>query len=275
MQRHDGRIHNQLRIINLEKNKFGYAPGSVLLELGNTKVLCSVTIQTGVPSFLRGKKTGWLSAEYAMLPSATQVRTHRVMSNGQRNGRSVEISRLIGRSLRTIINLDVLSDRTITIDCDVLQADGGTRTACLSGAYAALKLAQNAWLRSGLIDQLFLRDTLAAVSVGVLDGKCILDPSFKEDSSGEADFNFVIAKSGGIIEVQGGAEIRPVAWELFEQARLLAVDGAQQWFTFFDAQLEDVLPSAKEKKETSSHQSKSSSERVSLFSLKQRQQGSL
>lgn len=275
MKRYDGRTNNQMRILKIEPNKFGYAPGSVFVEVGNTKVLCSVTIQAGVPAFLRGKKTGWLSCEYAMLPSATQVRTQRVSSNGRYNGRSIEISRLIGRSLRAVVDLDVLPDRTITIDCDVLQADGGTRTASISGAYIALIFAQKSWLRSGYIEKPFMRDTIAAISVGILNGECILDPSYKEDSLGQADFNFIIAQAGGIIEIQGGAETKPVPWDLFESARLCALEGANQWFDFFDKQnIHDVQIAANNNKVIHASSSKKvpgKSERVPLFSLQNRQ----
>lgn len=274
MKRDDGRTNYQMRPIKIALNKFGYTAGSVLLEVGNTKVLCAVTMQPGVPAFLRGKKTGWLSAEYDMLPCATQVRTQRTSSGTRFNGRSVEISRLIGRSMRTIINLDQFPDRTITIDCDVLQADGGTRTASISGAYIALMLAQHTWLKSGFIDAPFLIDTLAAVSVGILDGNCILDPSYKEDSTGQADFNFVIAKSGGIIEMQGGAEKHPVSWDLFESARLCAIEGASQWFTVFDEQLQKIQSFSKDYHKADmplSQKIVTQPESIPFFSLKNRQ----
>lgn len=240
MQRHDGRASGELRTIVIHEKAFGYAPGAVLLEVGNTKVLCSVTLQQGVPPFLRGKGTGWLVAEYGMLPTATQERTTRSSSSATYNGRSVEISRLIGRALRAMVNLKALADYTIFVDCDVLQADGGTRTTSITGAYLALMRAQEAWLASRLLKHPFLTDQVAAVSVGVLNNECILDPSYQEDSAGQADFNFVIARSGGIVEVQGGAELAPVKWDLFMQAQELARNGAEQWFALFDQEYEKI-----------------------------------
>jgi len=276
MKRDDGRINNQMRSIKVALNKFGYGAGSVFLEVGNTKLICSVTMNPGVPTFLRGKKTGWLSAEYDMLPCATQIRTLRAVNNGGRyNGRAVEISRLIGRAMRTVVNTDMFPDRTITIDCDVLQADGGTRTAAICGAYLALMVAQNKWLKSQLIEQPFLIDTLAAVSVGIMNGECVLDPSYKEDSAGQADFNFVISKSGGIIEMQGGAEKNPVAWDLFEAARICAIEGANQWFELFDKQLPKMqsdCPTVVESPKVFHADQKQTdhAERAPFFSLKNR-----
>ncbi|MDP3889107.1 MAG: ribonuclease PH [bacterium] len=266
MYRRDGRKSDELRSITVIKNVFGYSAGSVLLEVGNTKVLCTVSMQGGGPHFLRGKKgAAWLSAEYAMLPHATQVRTARASSMFQRNGRSVEISRLIGRALRTVVNLEVFQDQTIMIDCDVLQADGGTRTASITGAYLALYLAQQKWLELGVIEQTFLTDAVSAVSIGVINGTCVLDPSYEEDHECEADFNFVIARSGTIVEIQGGAEKKPIPWDLFEQARVLAIQGAKKWFALFDEHLEDI-----EKIKRQTGQQKDSMEVGSLFSLKNR-----
>jgi len=264
MQRTDGRALSELRTILIHEKAFGYAPGAVLLEIGNTKVLCTVTLQQGVPPFLRGKGSGWLSAEYGMLPTATQDRTTRQASALKYNGRAVEISRLIGRALRSMVNLKLLPDYTILVDCDVLQADGGTRTASISGACIALIRAQEAWLASKLLKKPFLTDLVAAVSVGVVNGVCVVDPSYQEDSCGQADFNFVMARSGGIVEVQGGAETAPIAWDLFAQAQLLAREGAAQWFLLFDKERQKIQV-ATEKKE-----SKTITERVPLFSLHNR-----
>ncbi len=228
--RSHGRSHDSIRTVRVHYNAFGYAPGSVLFSLGNTKVLCSVTLQNSVPPFLKGKKTGWLSAEYAMLPSATKQRVQRSSSSAKPNGRSIEISRLIGRSLRTILNLDEIGERTIIVDCDVLQADGGTRTAAITGAYLALAQAQEQWLASGLIQRSFLIDAVAAISVGMLDNTPLLDIDFAEDSMIDSDFNFVLTASGKIIEIQGTAEQKPLAWDHFEQIKKLAVSGVQQLF---------------------------------------------
>lgn len=285
IQRNDGRKLHDLRAITIRDNVYGYAPGAVLLEVGNTKVLCSVTLQHGVPSFLRGKNTGWLSAEYGMLPTATQERTARATPGTKCNGRSIEISRLIGRALRTMIDLSAIPDYTIFVDCDVLQADGGTRTASINGACLALMRAQEAWLASKLIRVPLVIDCVAAVSVGVLDGACVLDPSYQEDSTGQADFNFVIAKSGGIVEVQGGAELAPVQWDLFQEAQQIAKAGVEQWFNIFDQETEEMhltsqirVPSDKalsrvaitSKDIKPSEGSKKDTEKVPLFSLRNR-----
>ena len=183
LMRADNRAHNQLRPISLRHNEFGYAPGSVLFALGNTKVLCSVNMQPNVPPFLKGSKSGWLTAEYAMLPAATQLRTNRESSSFKRNGRSVEISRLIGRSLRNIVDLSKIGERTIIIDCDVLQADGSTRTACITAANYALHAAQAHWLERKVIDQPIITNRIAAVSVGINQDDALLDLDYTEDSS--------------------------------------------------------------------------------------------
>lgn len=205
-QRRDGRSLSQMRDIRITYNIFEYAAGSVLFELGKTKILCSVTLQQGVPHFLKGKKVGWLTAEYAMLPAATTIRSVRESEQGRKNGRCVEISRLIGRSLRTIVDLDVIGERTIIIDCDVLQADGGTRTACITAAGLALEQAQQKWIAARLVETPILRDSVAAISLGLLNGHVMVDLNFEEDSSVDADFNVVITQSGEFVEVQGTAE---------------------------------------------------------------------
>ncbi len=230
INRSNKRKFDLIRNVKISFNSFGYATGSVLFELGNTKVLCAVSIQQGVPPFLRGSGTGWLTAEYAMLPTATANRIQRDSSSVKKNGRAVEISRLIGRSLRSITQLDSFGERTIVVDCDVLQADGGTRTACLTGAYLALHKAVDYWIASRELSKNILTDALAAISVGLLDGQPILDLDFSEDSNVDADFNFVLTKSGKIIEMQGGAEKCAVSWEDFETMRTLAKSGVEQLF---------------------------------------------
>src|ERR1700733_6301212 len=185
------REYNELRPLKVAYDIYSYTPGSVLFEMGNTKILCSVTLQNSVPHFLRGKRRGWLTAEYALLPASTPIRTVREVSANKRNGRTIEISRLIGRSLRSVADLAVLGESTIFIDCDVLQADGGTRTACITGAYLALKAAVVRWLEKGIIHQSLLKDELGAVSVGIADDLTLLDLDFIEDSTTFADFNFV------------------------------------------------------------------------------------
>ena len=230
-KRTDGRLSNQLRPIKVTYDIFEYAAGSVLYEIGKTKVLCAVTMQEGVPPFLRSKKTGWLTAEYAMLPTATPLRTVRESSSGKRNGRTVEISRMIGRVLRSIIQLDRLGEKTIFIDCDVQQADGGTRTACITGACLALKQASDRWYSEGIISEKILTDEVAAISVGIMNGEALLDVDFSEDSTLDADFNIVLTRSGKLVEIQGAAEKSHLSWEQFESLRSLAEQGINEIFT--------------------------------------------
>jgi ribonuclease PH len=227
IKRHDGRGAADVRPVTCILNPFGYADGSVLLKLGKTQVYCAVTLQQGVPPFLRGQGIGWLTAEYSLLPTSTQVRKPRDGNTMRLNGRSVEISRLIGRVLRSVVNVNALGERTITIDCDVLQADGGTRTACITAAYIALRRATQQWMANGFLKHSILTDELAAISVGIRDNDVLLDVDYQEDNSVDADFNFVLTRSGSIIEVQGTAEKKPISWELFERARLLAQQGVE------------------------------------------------
>ena len=236
IQRNGGRAYGHLRPLKASFDVFGYTAGSILFELGNTKVLCSVTMQPGVPPFLKGTGTGWLTAEYAMLPTATTVRTQRESTTMKKNGRSVEISRLISRALRSVIALDKIGERTITIDCDVLQADGGTRTACITGAYFALEHAVTYWVATKQLPVAVLKDAIVAVSAGVYQGVALLDPDFAEDSEIDSDFNFVITRSEAIIEVQGTAEKQPVTWDQFEQLKNLALAGARDLFAYFEKQ---------------------------------------
>lgn len=259
-KRLDGRLHDQLRDVTLTVNAFGYAPGNLLFQIGQTKVLCSVTMQTGVPPFLKGKKTGWLTAEYAMIPTATKQRTDRPSNAIKQQGRSVEISRLIARVLRSVVDLSVLGERTITVDCDVLQADGGTRSAAITGGCVALQLAQQYWLRGGLIERPFLKDSVAAVSVGMMHKDALLDLNAIEDNGIDNDFNFVISKSGAIVEIQGSAEKMLLSWEDFELMKNLAIKNIEYLFTYIDG-----LNLCTEKKER----------KVPLFSLQNRLNNSL
>jgi len=231
------RSHDQLRPLRVTYDIYKYASGSTLFELGNTKIICSVTLQQGVPHFLRGKKMGWLTAEYALLPAATPIRTVREVTANKRSGRTIEISRLIGRSLRAVTRLDVLGEQTIFLDCDVLQADGGTRTGCITAAFLALRAAQAKWLHEGLISQEILCDELAAVSVGINADIPILDLDFMEDSGTEADFNFVLTRSEKIVELQGSAEKFPLSWDQYESMKLLAQKGVSELFEFYDKNL--------------------------------------
>ena len=228
--RRDGRLATQLRPVIVQQNAFGYAAASVFLSIGNTKVLCAVTLQNGVPPFLRGRGTGWLNAEYAMLPTSTQDRSTREISNMMRSGRSSEISRFISRALRAEVDVRLLGERTIMVDCDVLQADGGTRTACITAASMALELAQNSWLSSKQISTPFLLDTVGAISVGVLDGQILLDPDYHEDKMLDADFNVVLTQSGNIVELQGGAEKATISWPLFDEVVTCARNGIVELF---------------------------------------------
>ncbi len=223
-----------IRTVSIAYDFFGYADASALFELGDTKILCSVTLQPGVPPFLRGKNEGWLTAEYAMLPCSGNRRHKRDGTNGSKNGRSVEISRLIGRSLRSVCNLAELGERTIIIDCDVLQADGGTRVASITAASLVLQLAQSRWIAAGLISKVILTEQIAAISVGLVDGAVMLDPNYSDDCRADADFNFVMTRSGLVIEVQGTAEKRPLDWKTFDQLKEVAQQGIASLFAQAD-----------------------------------------
>jgi len=225
---------NFLRTIKIEYDPFGYADSSILFEQGKTKVLVSVTLQDGVPPFLRGRKTGWLTAEYNMLPCATHKRTKRESSQIHKNSRSVEISRLIGRSLRSIVNLSQIGEKTIIIDCDVLQADGSTRVASITAASLALKLAVKRWINSEIIEENILNEEIAAISVGIVNGEFIVDLSYIQDSNADADFNFILTKSEQLIEVQGTAEKSPILWENFEKLKNLAISETKKLFQICD-----------------------------------------
>ncbi|RTL06001.1 ribonuclease PH [Candidatus Dependentiae bacterium] len=226
-----------MRPMNMVYDFITSVPGTVLVNIGNTKVLCTVALQKGVPLFLRNTGNGWLTAEYAMLPNATEQRTVRDTNSMQRNGRSIEISRLIGRALRTVVDLDGIGERTMYVDCDVLQADGGTRTAAITGASIALELAQNAWLEKGLIKKPILKERIAAVSVGLINDEFVLDPDYAQDCLLTADFNIIMTASGKLIELHGGAEKSPISWEQLEQLRNLAVKGVTSCFALMDKDL--------------------------------------
>lgn len=227
----DGRAANIIRQITITPNFSDYAIGSVLIELGKTRVLCAVSLSPSVPPFLKNKKTGWLTAEYAMLPVATHTRMQRESTSSTRQSRAIEISRLIGRVFRSIVDLAVIGEQTLIIDCDVLQADGGTRTAAITGASYALNMAQTKMLHAGLINKPFIKTQIAAISTGILDEHFILDLDYSEDSKAALDFNFVLTQTGELIEIQGTAEQEPVSWDKFEQLRLLAQVGITQIFT--------------------------------------------
>ena len=208
-ERLHGRAAGALRPVRIERGYARHAEGSALIEFGDTRVLCTVSVEERVPAFLKGKGQGWLTAEYGMLPRATSTRTEREASRGRQGGRTLEIQRLIGRSLRAVVDLARLGERTLQIDCDVLQADGGTRTASITGAFVAAYDALR-WLHERqLIAELPLRDFVAAVSVGVHGGRVLVDLDYAEDSTCETDMNVVMTGSGGFVEVQGTAEGAP------------------------------------------------------------------
>lgn len=229
MERIDGRRPDQLRPVELTLNAQGYAEGSVLIKQGNTHVLCNASVEPGVPSWLKGRGQGWVTAEYALLPRATHTRTRRERNGA--GGRTQEIQRLIGRSLRAGINLQLLGERTITVDCDVLQADGGTRTAAITGAYVALVQAIQFLRKKGTLKTSPLTSQIAAVSVGIVKGQVLLDLSYAEDSSAEVDCNIVQTDSGAYIEIQGTAEGQPFDRAQLDQLLALGDQGIRSLLT--------------------------------------------
>ncbi len=224
-KRFDGRAPEELRPISFALNYTRYAEGSVLVSFGETRVLCNASVEESVPPFLRGKERGWVTAEYAMLPRATHSRSPRESVRGKVGGRTHEIQRLIGRSLRAVVDLEALGERSIQIDCDVLQADGGTRTASITGAYVALCLAVRKLQAEGLIAGEPIVGSVAAVSVGIVKGIPLLDLDYGEDSTADVDMNLVITGDGRFVEVQGTAEDEPFTTAAMDAMRELALDG--------------------------------------------------
>ena len=214
----EGRAADALRAVRITRQYTRYAEGSVLVEFGHTRVLCTASVEERVPSFLKGKGQGWLTAEYGMLPRATHTRSDREAARGKQSGRTQEIQRLIGRSMRSVFDLGALGERTVTLDCDVLQADGGTRTASITGAFVAAHDAVASLLARGAIAKSPVRDFVAAVSAGLKNGVPLLDLDYDEDSSCDTDMNVVMTGSGGIVEIQGTAEGDP-----FSRAQLDAL----------------------------------------------------
>jgi ribonuclease PH len=204
VKRSDGREPEALRPVKITRNYLKHAEGSVLIEIGDTKVICSASVEERVPQFLRNSGRGWVTAEYSMLPRSTNTRTPRDRGGG--NGRAFEIQRLIGRSLRSVTDLAAFGERTIWIDCDVIQADGGTRTASITGAYVALADAFRKMVKDGLIEKVPIRDSVAAISVGKVDGRVLLDLNYEEDSKAEVDMNVVMTGNGKFVEIQGTGE---------------------------------------------------------------------
>jgi len=217
--RPSGRSVDQMRAIHFTPDFTRHAEGSVLVEFGETRVLATASVESKVPHFLKGKSEGWITAEYGMLPRSTHTRNAREAARGKQSGRTMEIQRLIGRSLRAVIDRKALGERTITVDCDVLQADGGTRTAAITGGYVALALAMNRLVDRGDLAETPIHGQVAAVSVGIFDGNAVLDLDYAEDSEAETDMNVVMNEAGGLIEIQGTAEGH--AFQRSELERLL------------------------------------------------------
>ena len=241
-QRSQGRAPNALRPLRITRGYTCHAEGSVLIEFGQTKVLCTASVEERVPPHKKGSGEGWVTAEYGMLPRATHTRSSREAAKGKQTGRTQEIQRLIGRSLRAVFDLAALGERTITLDCDVLQADGGTRTAAITGAFVAAQDAVNILLASGALKANPIRDQVAAVSVGIVEGTPLLDLEYTEDSACDTDMNVVMTGAGGFVEVQGTAEGATFSREEMSQLLQLATDGIATLVQAQQAALAAQLP---------------------------------
>ncbi len=230
IKRADGRRWDEPRPVNITVGYQRLAEGSALIEMGGTRVLCAASLDERVPAFLRGQGRGWVTAEYSMLPRATNTRTSRERDSGRISGRSQEIQRLIGRSLRAVTDMDALGERTVQIDCDVIEADGGTRTAAITGAYVALHQAMTLLVRQRALRRVPLVEPVAAVSVGILQEQLRLDLCYAEDFDADVDFNVVMTASGGLVELQGATEARPFARPMVERVLSLAARGLEPLF---------------------------------------------
>jgi len=228
MTRQNGRRPDELRDVRIHKNYIKYAEGSCLIEFGNTKVITTATVEESVPPFLRGKGSGWVTAEYGMIPRSCKQRVQRESSRGKPNGRTQEIQRLIGRSMRTVVNMVKLGERTVWLDCDVIQADGGTRCASITGSFVSLVLALEKLVKDKAIEEIPLSDHVAAISVGMLKGHPVLDLDYEEDSTAEVDMNFVMTGKGKFIEIQGTAEKEPFGKEELNSLMALASHGIKE-----------------------------------------------
>ncbi len=228
MEREGNRKNNELREIKIIPHFLEHPAGSCLISFGKTKVICSANIEEKIPPFLQGSGEGWITAEYGMLPGSTHTRSQREAVKGKQSGRTVEIQRLIGRSLRAVVNRKMLGERTILIDCDVIQADGGTRTASITGSFVALSLAINKLLKEGAIKHNPIRENVAAISVGIVKGEILLDLDYSEDSSAEVDLNLVATENGNIIEIQGTAEKHSFPRTKLDAMTDLALEGIKQ-----------------------------------------------
>jgi len=242
--RPSGRSHDEMRAIRITRGFTRHAEGSVLVEFGDTRVLVTASVEDGVPSFMRGKGEGWVTAEYGMLPRATHTRSAREAARGKQSGRTLEIQRLIGRSLRAAVDQRALGERTVTLDCDVLQADGGTRTAAITGAYVALADAMDALVRRRAIARSPLHGQVAAVSVGIVGGIAVVDLDYAEDSGAETDMNVVMNNGGAFIEIQGTAEGHAFRRHELDRLLDLAAVACQQLFAAQLAALQDPRPGA-------------------------------
>ena len=230
MKRVDGRAYDELRQIKIIPGYQSFAEGSALIKLGKTHVLCSVSVEERVPPFLKGSGTGWITAEYAMLPRATVTRSQRDSSVGHVTGRNQEIQRLIGRSLRAVVDLSALGERSLIVDCDVIQADGGTRTAAITGAYVALRQAMQTLVNMGVISSIPLKSAVAATSVGIVNSYMMLDLCYDEDCHAAVDFNVVMTSKGEFVEIQGTAEGKPFPKQSVDDLLALAEKGIKQLF---------------------------------------------
>ena len=240
MKRADGRAWDELRPVKIIPKYLSFAEGSALIELGKTRVLCSASLEERVPAFLRGGGSGWITAEYSMLPRATVTRSPRDSVLGRVDGRNQEIQRLIGRSLRAVADLTALGERTIIVDCDVLQADGGTRTAAITGSYVALYQAMQTLANMGILSSIPLKSAVAATSVGLVHDYRLLDLCYDEDYKAEVDFNVVMTSQGEFVEVQGAAEGKPFSKETIDSLLSLAEKGIRELLQIQQAVLEEI-----------------------------------
>ena len=241
MSRHDGRGPGVLREVGIERDFVSTASGSALMSMGGTRVICTASVDEKVPKWMQGKGRGWVTAEYGMLPASTGDRKQRDVSKGRPDGRTVEIQRLIGRALRGVVDFEKLGERTVWIDCDVLEADGGTRCAAITGGYVALELALHGLIAEGLMETLPLNESVAAVSCGIVEGEAVLDLDYPEDSTAEVDMNVVMTGGGGLVEVQATAERTPLSRASLDELLGLAAAGIEE---LRDAQRAAVAPAA-------------------------------
>ncbi len=241
MIRLDGRANDQLRPVKITRDFMKYAEGSCLIEMGDTKVICSASIEEKVPPFLKNSGQGWVTAEYGMLPRSCETRTQRDSSAGRVNGRSQEIQRLVGRSIRSVVDLSAFGERTVWLDCDVLQADGGTRTASITGAFVAFVDACAVMKKQGIVKRMPFSDILAAISVGVVMGEELLDLNYKEDSNAQVDMNVIMTSAKRIVEIQTTAEGAPFTRNRFNNLLDIAQKGIDELTTVVKKTLADVL----------------------------------